>query len=234
MAPPKPGGGKVQLFRPHPEGIWRCSCGYENRYLSVVAHRRGYAKNPKKWATCAGGFEMIQAGPTLYDERYVQREEPELAPVEAPGDPSAEGPPDDLLEIEHTLSFPAPTTADELSPDDAESLAQRLNAQKSHDEPDPFGFDSVEEYPLGDEQFRVEPPSDTTEPSQAREVVSLPVIVRLMYDYCKGQGWQQGTGSLSDFVTDILLDHFGNCWGLMVVVAKRDELEVARTNGRPK
>ena len=48
-----------------------------------------------------------------------------------------------------------------------------------------------------------------------------------MYDWMKGQGWNAGQGTLSDWVTDIVMDHWKHCLGMGIFILRREEVDVA-------
>jgi hypothetical protein len=182
----------------------------------MISHRRGYKNRP---ACAAGTLQPIVPASLL----------PEDVAVEPPIEPPAFVPLADDPAIFDSENSAKAGSAQYPEPD-AEEIARRLNAQRlalGGDGPlppdvDMSGFGGPPASPPPD--WVVQSPEGEIHVSQAREAVSLPVTIRVFYDWARQEGWFQGDGSLSAFVTDCLLDHFGNCLGKVLVVADREEV----------
>lgn len=220
-------------LRPAKDSIWRCPCGTETTWQEMLRHRRGWKKRPD----CTGSitpvdppytpFEMMQQKLNKLDSTDAEAAAPDdsAIPVSTPHHPALPEAPAKRKVYEYQ-----PDPAELSNPlDDPEELARQFNLSSKSVLDDTFAPDigggggiGGGEMPPGD--WHAEMPPVLPPPSQARETVSLPIIVRVMYDWAKSEGWKKGDGSLSSFVTDCLLDHFNNCWDKAVVVVDRQEV----------
>lgn len=218
-----------------PTRVWACPCGYEGTYHVVVSHRKGWKLRP----SCNGKIYPIN-GP---DPRKGARTD--STPTEVGDEPPA-----------HPESVtPAPTLTEEPPPHESvaiptdltndEEVARLLNMQRDgqigaaelaaafaaggngHNgtiDPTDFSYHGGDGLPPGD--WRLLPPGPDAQVSQARETVTLPAVVRVMYDWAVNVGWKAGDGSLSAFIWDICSDHFAHCWNKRIVVIDRSEVTV--------
>lgn len=209
--------GSNTAFGPQP-GVWGCPCGFTGPYMSVVAHRHGWRKRPLCYGSMYKVGEDEPAATVTSSDTHDTADEQTTQP---PIDVELET--DDTLDVE--LAEDVDTTAN-----DAELLAARLNAQKRRQNdlllslsgmaaPDNRQFENP-----GD--FVIYPPGINPQVSQNREIVQIPVIIKVFYDWARGEGWQAGDNSMSAFVTDCLLDYFRNVLGKSVVVVDTQEVSV--------
>ncbi|MDP2661916.1 MAG: hypothetical protein Q8R28_14415 [Dehalococcoidia bacterium] len=218
----------TERWRPAYDSIWRCPCGVQARYAALCGHRKGYKKRPE----CKGRITMVSAPGGSDGNLANAPEHGSVHPVGLGALPGPEEPYGDPVGQDPELGGVPHEPMDEIPVDDAESIARQFNERKRHLlEPgfihaDHLTAGVIEEYASPDGDFYTEKPEEASDASTAREVVSLPVIVRVFYDWARGRGWHQGDGSLGSFVTDCLLDHFNNCWGVAVVVVRRDEVAI--------
>lgn len=210
-------------FRYDAMTVWGCPCGRRGKYQSIVAHRHGYRGRP----ACA-------AGPIFQVDAPSEQPAPPLEPPKPAAVPPI-GDPDNptVFDTEDTAIEGAAQGAE--SEPDPEEVARLLMQQKramdlgSPPPPaspggPPFGggFDSN----LPPEDWVIRGPDGEVHVSQLRESVSIPVSIRVYYDWARQSGWFQGDGSLSSFVADCLLDYFANVLGKVLVVADREEISV--------
>lgn len=216
------GRSDIWKVRPDPESIWRCPCGREDAYKRIVSHRKGWKKRPE----CNG--RIYPASDDLAQDA------PNAEPFIAPDDLAAltDAWASDLASTDTGQDEGAPDAADDLSTEAIEALARRLNERKSQGstaEPAvdlgdlPYNL-GLSEHRLDDGEFFLENPPDSAAVSQAREVVSLPTILRVYYDHFKTLGWKVGDGSFSAWVADFLLAHLTECLGLSIAVFNRSEV----------
>ncbi len=193
------------------DSVWRCPCGYEGKYQSVRAHRTHIRQHPQ----CSGS--MVQVSP-----QPISGPVPQPPPVEPMYEPDPT--------TQHDTPEAPPIQRTGLPPDDdPEALARMLRRQLRDAQPVEPSDDGLSIYdlpPPGEGEYTVRGPDGETFISQAREVVVLPVAVRVIYDWARGLGWYEGDGSLSSFVTAMLLDHFRGCLGKIIVVANVSEVEI--------
>lgn len=225
-------GNQPPPARPPAESRWRCPCGYEGLYQAVLGHRRGWRHRPQ----CAGKIRPLDPS-LLYagispdgSAGGAGRSEPEVVDTaEAPASGGLEGTGEEGDQGEELASGELEGTAD------PEELARRLNQSRQQE-----ALAGAVEVPLDRElltlglegslppgEWELETPPEAGPVSQAREAVALPPVVRMMYDWARSQGWHAGDGSMSAFITDIVLDHWQNCWGKIIVVVDRKDLEDA-------
>jgi len=202
-----PRGDNLKEFKPPAGSVWRCSCGFTGSYYQTCAHRRGYRKRPE----CFAGFEMIDGGPEVEQTDQSDRTDRTDQTVVEPAEVRDEGPPQAHHVEEQAFDMPQAPNSEEL--------AARYNQLR------------LEELASGllppEADWTVEQTQGPPQVSEARETVMLPVVVRLIYDWARSQRWKQGNGTLSDFVTDVVVDHFEHCWGKKIVVVDREEVELA-------
>ena len=196
----------IKDWKPPPsDSIWQCPCGYTATWKSAMAHRKGWKNRPE----CNGRLSMVH-DPTATPE--------DLATAAA--DAAADGPVFDDTPV-------SPTFTPSMSVLDPEEVARQLNRGRRPIDLEGAVLDLQHTLDdMGDEaaDWSIETPEGVSVASQAKETVSLPVVVRVMYDWAKNQGWHQGDGTLSSFVTDVVLDHFENCWGKRIVVVDETQL----------
>lgn len=198
----------------NPGLTWGCPCGVTGHYDKVMGHRKGWRKRPK----CDGRpFLVTDTNP------------PESLPDPADNETTIPAHLTDPEEIARWINerHGAPSGAE---PDEWELPA----IGESDGLPfDAFGDQSRKggrgfyEGDLGEGDWRIRPPSGAPEVTQDKIAVSLPISIYTMYDWMRGEGWNQGDGSLSAFVTDMLLDHFHECIGLEIAVVHRKDVQVA-------
>ena len=215
----------IKDITPPPDAIWQCPCGFTAEYRYLPGHRKGKKNNPgcvgKLRAAPRGSF--ISYGPhegwfVGDDGKPVERLKPTYPEPVEPTDSTKQ--PDTSPDSPKIEAYEFTGDEGTLDP---EEIARQFNERRQLD--DSAGLpDAGGEIPVGD--YVLEPPVGPPQVSNLKESVSLPVIVRVMYDWAKSKGWNKGDGSLSAFVTDILLDYWHNCMGMVVLVAKRDELGI--------
>lgn len=214
-------------FRPAADSIWQCPCGFEGIYKKVVGHRKGYKRRPE----CTG--KIIPINPPYSPIQKLKELANQQAAVQATA--GVEATPDEVRAVspppapKRPVFEYKPDVVERTALDDPEELARQFNLSSKALIDDAFGGDNGagggiggSGLPPGD--WKLETPPELPAPSQARETVSLPIIVRVMYDWAKAEGWHKGDGSLSAFVTDCLLDTFNNVWDKAVVVVDRQEV----------
>lgn len=226
---------------PRKDSLWRCPCGYEEHMPKMSGHRVAWRKHPG----CQDGkIVMIDPGspesPPLFRNSGLLPYSPKPEPI-APAPIESEAPvmtiPDATqAQGEDTRSVPVETPegshpyefVDRDIFTDPEAVAKLYNERRfkvapvSGEPPPDGGGNGHAVEPLEPGDFRVE---RSLQPaiSFIREPVNLPVIVKVMYDWARDQGWNVGDGSMSTFVTDMLMDHFRNCMGMMVGVGRRED-----------
>ncbi len=210
----------IHNLLPPRDRVYTCPCGWtaEAKYLS--AHKRRDKKDLDP--ACKGkATPALEGARITYGEHEGWIVGPDGKPVQPPPPPTPPPPPEELAR-------PFEFTGDEgfLDP---EEVARRLNEARQSDTSEVFETPNDDGLPLdgvpsGD--YFLEPPVSQPQVSTLPEKVTLPVIVRVMYDWAKSKGWNKGDGSMSAFVTDVLLDYWNNCMGMIVLVAKRDEIGV--------
>ena len=209
------------------EQLYSCSCGRTGTWSQMTGHQHGADKRPE----CQGGIRKIDAsdvgavGPSRTPNPLES--EPVFRPhaYEYTGEPV----PDDPDEIARRMirgDYPL-NTAPPLSDDWLRQLQTDADGGDTGDGAPPgrngdFGGEDV-----GGGDWRTQPPGGLPAVSTRSESVILPNSVRIMYDWARANGWNQGDGSLSAFVTDILLDHWRVCWGKLIGVLDRSEVDVA-------
>lgn len=58
--------------------------------------------------------------------------------------------------------------------------------------------------------------------------VEVPNHLLVMYNWCQDQGWDQGDGSFSSWILDMVMCHWGNCMGKQLAVVSKWEIEHAK------
>ena len=250
-----PSPGPPPWLHRDPDSIWRCPCGYESPYRSMLGHRKGIKTHP---ACASGKIEFVRGahGETTLEPAQPGQpgavEWPNQKPVNYPGThPQLEAMPDSppTADVQVTPDLPAsPPTAEpapddglslagafDLKPDgdlggDPEEMARQLNLEKAVEavtgqDGHGGGNGTIGSSDLPPGDWRVEQPNQP-QVSQAREVVSLPWFIRGMYDWARSKGWHVGDGTISEFVADCLIDHFTTCWNKAIVVVNRDEVKM--------
>ena len=180
-----------------------------------MGHRHGAKKRPE----CDG--EVIEVSP-VGAEPWAQ-----LAPIQGPTAPSTPSTPegsDPPLFSEGELETPNLTTPWEWTgraeAEDPEEIARQINL--SRQAAPPRDGDGGGLHLIGEGDWEADIAQGPI--SSAREQVVLPATMRVMYDYCRSQGWLQGDGSMSSWVTDVILDWWVNRYGMAIVVARREEV----------
>lgn len=227
-------------FNQSPDAVFGCPCGLSGSYQTIISHRHGWKLRP----ACAG--TMIDFDPPPSQAKTAKAKPPSNPPDEAEEIPSAMA---EEIPVPFDGEDPPPKPhaweADPMTDAlDDEEIARQLNArrgvsadpaglswwQTAMASPPSDGNGSSNGHGGGDDEqpgdWHEEPPAFPTAPSQARENVVLPVQVRLMFDWMKGQGWHQGQGTLSDWVTDIVMDHWKFCLGKGIFILNREEVSI--------
>jgi len=136
-----------------------------------------------------------------------------------------------LTPPEPTPELPAPIiyeylgTEEELpeqTHDDPEAIARKLTEQLGLEREGPGGNGHGELE--GD--FLLETPPGPVSLQKVKQIVEVPPVFLVFYDFFKSQGWFQGDGSISAWVTDFLLDHIRHCLGWRVVVVNEEEVRI--------
>lgn len=224
--------GNLANKTPPLDSVWECPCGYTNSYQSVCAHRKGWRKREGCRGTGPNGpgrIWMVHPGSSETGTQWMPESslaEAHEAPAAPPIEPEAEPLPEaGDEEIPSDVFAPF-----EYTGEDPEALAAALLRDRpSFDAPSPNGngHGPVDTVSLDEGEWSEEKSSGPPAISEFREAVTLPAVARVIYDWARAQRWHQGDGSLSAFVTDVLLDHFRECWGMKIVVVSREEVEVA-------
>ena len=115
----------------------------------------------------------------------------------------------------------------EHAQDEAEEIARLYNQRRQGPPPPSDNGNGHGVRPLEDDWLAETPQGPV---SSAREPVLLPVVIKLIYDWCRGQGWHQGDGSMSAFVTDVVLCHWVDCMDKAIVVTDRSAIGGLRGN----
>lgn len=177
-------------------GTWACPCGRKGTYPQITGHRHGAAKRPE----CQGSmFRLPVPGEGLTGDTLPEAEKPQEAQAAAGFDGYEFLPGDD--------------------PTDSEEIARRLLEQRSS--PVDTG---VPHNGLPKGEWEVEEPKADSPISQSRESVSLPITTRVMYDWFRANGWHQGDGSMSAWVTDVINTFWTHVLGKAIVVVDREEV----------
>jgi len=209
-----------------PRSRWRCPCGFEDTYYVVRGHRYHLKGHPgckgkivKIWDP-AQDTQVTQITEVTQDTQVTQ--ETQNIPI-APEGATSEVPPQAIVKVP---VYEYQGIDDELPgqiPDDPEAVARRYLEQLNKETPTGVGDDGHGELE-GD--FIVEQTAGPVSLQKVRQTVELPPVVLVWYDYFKNQGWFQGDGSISAFVTDFLLDHIRNCFGLRVIIVSETEVQI--------
>lgn len=238
----------LPMVIPRRDSIWRCPCGMKGPMSIMSGHRKGYKNHP---GCMNGKLVMVNAGspdePPLWRSPVPRALYPdddasplvvnEPAPLQS--EPALELPVDALPDIDPILDTkPANTAGENGAPyefidrdlfTDPEAVAKLYNERRfkvaplSGETPPDGGGNGHSGEPLEPGDYHLEGGLPQPAVSFIREPVNLPVIVKVMYDWAREQGWNQGDGSMSTFVTDMLMDHFRNCIGMAVVVVRKEE-----------
>jgi hypothetical protein len=201
-----------------PRSRRRCPCGFEGSPNEIMAHRHGWKKRPEcrgkiinVWTPSEG--DNIGPSKDLITEPQ-EAQEPQQS-QETQGVSNV--PVYEYLGTENEPRVPAPEA-------DAEAVAKRLTEELHLTPPEDIGGDGHRELVEGDfqEQPPVTPPSLTPE----KQTLEVPPVILVWYNWARDQGWFQGDGSISAFVTDCLLDHFRHCWGYRVVIVSEEEVSI--------
>ena len=192
----------------------------------MLGHRHGW----KKRSECRG--KIVKVWDPSQEEEVIpgpqEAEQPQEPQEPQAVLPTAEG---TATEITPQTTTKAPVweyqgTDEELpeqKPEDPEAVARRLREELNSETPTGVGGDGRGELE-GD--FIVEQATGPVSLQKVRQTVELPPVVLVWYDYFKNQGWFQGDGSISAFVTDFLLDHIRNCFGLRVIIVSETEVQI--------
>ncbi len=212
----------VNQWKPPMDRVYRCPCGFVSEYRYVTGHRRGKKKHPDcnkgKIMPCEPGV-TLNYGPHL---GWIVGDDGEAhEPLPQPPALPELPPISELADLESLTS----------SLDDPEEIARRLNEGRAPENiyPDISSLLDGAEVTEGEKEYSIEPSAATAAPSNVKEQVSLPVVVRVMYDWARSKGWNEGDGTLSDFVTAMLLDHWNECMRMAIVVVNRDSFEFDMT-----
>lgn len=244
-------------FNQAPDAIFGCPCGKRGGYTEIVGHRHGYKLRPEcnkggmfdvdpltNEKAVKGSPAALKSGET------VNVETGEISGSLAP---PIESPPPSDPDTEVPFHKPVGYEADPIDESgDEEEIARQVlsrrgitadsaglswwqDAHQATQQPPSNGSGSDggggddggddDGLPPGD--WKEGAPGLPVHPSQVRENVSLPVQVRLMYDYHKAHGWHFGQDTISDWVTDMLFDHWKNCLGKGIYILDREEVDVA-------
>ncbi len=225
-------------YQPHPKSRWRCPCGYEGNWDEFRGHRKGYknreechGKGVKVWEPeLDAEGRIVTETPKQADsetQEASQIQTPELGLPQSP--PESELTSEDRIPLrvyeylgtEDAESLPAPH-------EDPEIIARRLSEQLNLSAPEDIGGNGHHELIEGDfvEQPAVGPPSL----SPVKQTIEVPPVILVWYNWARDQGWFQGDGTISAFVTDCLLDHFRHCWGYRIVVVSEEEVSIIEQN----
>jgi len=208
-----------------PRTIYRCPCGFESTMNVMIGHRHGWKKRPE----CRGKI-VKRWGPSQEVGITPTAEIPQIPPStaaipEIP--PSPEGttaePPPQATTAPVWEYRGADEELPEQKPEDPEAIARRIREELTSKTPTGVGGDGRGELE-GD--FIVEQTTGPISLQKVRQTVELPPVVLVWYDYFKNQGWFQGDGSISAFVTDFLLDHIRNCFGLRIIIVSETEVQI--------
>jgi len=210
--------------KPPPDEIYRCACGFEAPYYKALGHLHGAKKRPE----CLGPEGKPHL--TLVANAWGDNGESRSTVPSTPGTPTPVS-----TQPERTVASAERDDGDEeadldgtrngafsvfeytgMETNDPEEIARRLLQQRQAQPPSDGTMLG------GDGEWAAEFPPGPQ--SQAREVVYLPVVVRIMYDWFRANGWSQADGSLSAWVTDMVLCHWVQCMGKAVVVVDREEV----------
>ena len=204
------------------DSVWACACGYQGSRMQLLGHRR--SKKPQCQSTRpilvrpGANLALARGDEAELDEFFGEPSHTEDTATETDAQPPDAPPPDE----------PAGTGGYDDS--DPEEVARRLNAQRaSRYAGSPLlGLDNLYSQPPtnpnGD--WVIKGPDGEPQISQSREAVVMPLFVRAMYDHFRQQGWSSGDGSFSTFVVEALVEYFGGVHNLVLIVARRDEVEV--------
>lgn len=175
-------------------GVWGCPCGETGAYRHVLGHRKGASKR----AACQGS---------------MYRQESTVAPPSPESQESLES-----QEGQHG-TFDGYEFLPGDDPTDSEEIARRLLEQRSSP------VDSVvPPEALQEGEWQIEAPKEESPISQSRESVSLLITTRVMYDWFRANGWRQGDGSMSAWVTDVINTFWTHVLGKAIVVVDREEV----------
>lgn len=201
-----------------PESNWACPCGKVGRYNSIVSHRKGAKKRPE----CSGKIFPLNT------PRGVAAAIASLAnPVAELGGGDDGG---DAEPKQEPLPRAAGWEANDEFPEDPEELAAYLMRERSsngHGRVDNSDL-LAQDFPrtvAPEGEFEREPAAPVI-PAQYREVVALPAVARIYYDYFRAQGFK---GDMSQWIMGVLQDYWANVLGKALVVVNREEITI--TNG---
>lgn len=209
-----------------PRSRWRCPCGFEDTYYAVRGHRYHLKGHPeckgkmvKIWDPVqdAQDTRVTEATEVTQDTQVTQ--DVPIAPEGATPGP----PPQATIRAPVYEYLGADEELPEQISDDPEVIARRYLEQLNKEAPAGVGGDGHGELE-GD--FIVEQTTGPVSLQHIKQTVELPPVVLVWYDYYKNQGWMQGDGSISSFVTDFLLDHIRNCLGMRVIIVSETEVEI--------
>lgn len=195
--------------------------------MSVVSHRKGYRKRP---ACASGKMFMVTAGSqTIPDNRDADIVQADIPDVIEPASDDDRGAP--------SVDIPEPTfSGDDAVPDNADEIAVRMlrnldplsvidparyaASSGTNGHVGPPGVGSIDGLPKGDWTVEEAPPGSPV--SEARETVSLPAIVRVMYDWFCSHGYQ---APFNEWCFEMINDHWSTCMGKMIMVVDRSDVE---------
>jgi hypothetical protein len=222
----------IKNLLPPRDRVYQCPCGWTAEIKYISSHKRRDKKDLDP--VCRGKATPAPEGAVItfgeHEGWVVGKDGKALKPLEPLNIPGE----NDIKE--ETDGGEYGDEVYEFRGDDGfldpEEVARQLNLARQQD----FlgtANDATSEIPpeIAPGDYFLEPPTPEPQVSTLPEKVTLPVIVRVMYDWAKSRGWNKGDGSLSAFVTDVLLDYWNNCMGMIVVVARRDEIGVDRWLG---
>jgi len=231
--------GNTTFWRRHSdkESRWQCPCGYTGTFGVVSSHRKGWKNRP----ACDGRIFAVTGPDAPAGQSPPARDTPApAAPAERAAPAENAAPTGAGVAWEYDPG----ALADGLDAEEINRIINLGRADATTDDGMAFAFGAsdagdpgngtvppldgdgagAEDLPPGD--WRLVPAGPNPQVSQAREAVTLPAVVRVMYDYAVShEGWRQGDGTLSAFIWDVVIDHWKHCWCKAVVVIDRWEGE---------
>lgn len=211
--------------------LWRCSCGYEGKYQSVVAHRHGAKLRPQ----CSGGIAEVPGTalvPPIDPDTPARESEPS-------SDTAVNTVVDGIDIITDAPEAPPPDTSD------ADSFARYLLEQRGiSTDTSQVPFDTYEPLPpngsglapptngrsggfgsMPPGHYSFKPPPDSPVVSENRVSVTLPVIYHVWYDWFRNEGgWGENDGSFAAWVEDCLHHLIYDVMRLGFTVYKRSDV----------
>jgi hypothetical protein len=228
--------GNIMVYRGKivpPGSVWRCPCGREGDFPSVLGHRHGWKNRPE----CGpGDIYIVSPGtddgdpthsPFMHRPQEGQADEqPDAAPRPArqaseytgeipPSAESGEDVAEFLLRQRHGGAVP--TTP--LPPNGPTFAPIRRNG---NGKPPDGGEPPFDDLPPGD--WLLEPPG-TVDGTVNKVQVTLPVGVVVVYDWFRADGWGEGDGTLNTWVNSVVWDWIRFVARKALTVIDREEVE---------